>query len=338
MSKAKSKNKKWPAMIGAETPEALIETFLNNPKRLKSAEKYRSDLKLFARWLSKTVLGREIDSPAYVAECLITGQHGFAHTIVQRYCVEMQAQHRRHGSTIQRHLSAIRGLILAAKMLNVVTWSLEIRAPKTIQYADVIGASFETIVQMIKLARANVNNYLAARDSAILELMLTNGLRSCEVISLRLCDVDLKQGVLRILRKGATQRTPILIGESFQLLDSLKRWRRERGKSKGKLAFFCSGNARSKGKFEPLTHSGLYYMVKKYSAHPSIEEYVHPHGIRHTAITRAARHCNDIGELQQFSGHKDIRTVMIYWDLAKNASGLASAGISAEIEQALSRS
>jgi integrase/recombinase XerC len=78
-----------------------------------------------------------------------------------------------------------------------------------------------------------------------------------------------------------------------------------------------------------LTGAGLYKIVRSLGEDVGLK--TRPHGIRHATITQRIASGNDTPEVQDFSRHSDIKTLMIYNDLLENAAGRLSAMADSEI-------
>ena len=148
---------------------------------------------------------------------------------------------------------------------------------------------------------------LAFRDRALLELAYGAGLRVSEWISLGTRDVLLEDGLVRVFGKGSKERlVPIgrgAIGAVAVYLREL-RPRLEKGKGKGVLLL----NARG----EPLTRMGAWKLLRKYVERAGIEKRVTPHTLRHSFATHLLEGGADLRAVQEMLGHADISTTQIY--------------------------
>jgi integrase/recombinase XerD len=157
------------------------------------------------------------------------------------------------------------------------------------------------------LAAPTLDDPLAFRDRAMLELAYGAGLRVSEWITLGVKDVMLDQGLVRVFGKGSKERlVPIgrrAIAAVAVYLREL-RPRLERGAGKGILLL----NARGK----PLTRMGAWKLLRKYVERAGITKRVTPHTLRHTFATHLLEHGADLRAVQEMLGHADISTTQIY--------------------------
>jgi integrase/recombinase XerD len=157
------------------------------------------------------------------------------------------------------------------------------------------------------LASPQVDEPLAWRDRALLELAYGAGLRVSELCGLGLTDLLLTENLVRIFGKGGKERlVPIgrsLIGAVSVYLHT-KRPALDRGKSKGRVLL----NARG----EPLSRVGAWGVVKRASRRAGITKRVTPHTLRHSFATHLLEGGADLRAVQEMLGHADLSTTQIY--------------------------
>ncbi len=157
------------------------------------------------------------------------------------------------------------------------------------------------------LAAPTLDESLAFRDRALLELAYGAGLRVSEWITLGVRDVVLAEALVRVVGKGNKERlVPIgrpAIGAVAVYLREL-RPRLERGGGRGMLLL----NARG----EPLTRMGAWKVLRKYVVLAGITKRVTPHTLRHSFATHLLEGGADLRAVQDMLGHADISTTQIY--------------------------
>jgi integrase/recombinase XerD len=157
------------------------------------------------------------------------------------------------------------------------------------------------------LASPQVDEPLAWRDRALLELAYGAGLRVSELCGLRLTDLLLTENLVRIFGKGGKERL-VPIGRSVFGAVSVylhtKRPALDRGKSKGRVLL----NARG----EPLSRVGAWGVVKRASQRAGITKRVTPHTLRHSFATHLLEGGADLRAVQEMLGHADLSTTQIY--------------------------
>ncbi|MGH7663172.1 MAG: site-specific tyrosine recombinase XerD [Gemmatimonadaceae bacterium] len=165
-----------------------------------------------------------------------------------------------------------------------------------------------TVEEVTRLIAApGLEEPLAFRDRALLELAYGAGLRVSEWISLGVRDLLLEDRLVRVLGKGNRERlVPIgrsAIGAVAIYLREL-RPRLERGEGRGVLLLNARGN--------PLTRMGAWKILRKYVERAGIEKRVSPHTLRHSFATHLLEGGADLRAVQEMLGHADISTTQIY--------------------------
>lgn len=143
--------------------------------------------------------------------------------------------------------------------------------------------------------------FAAARkphDKLILNLMLTTGLRSRELLELRTGDIDFNRRVIRVRSaKYGKERLVTAPNDVFEMLD----------------AWIKLNDLKPKDKLFKLTYSALYKKLKKLARKAGIDPVkLRPHVLRHTFATLAIRRGMSLPSLQRLLGHSDIRTTQVY--------------------------
>jgi integrase/recombinase XerD len=157
------------------------------------------------------------------------------------------------------------------------------------------------------LAAPSLDDPLAFRDRALLELAYGAGLRVSEWITLSVRDVLFEEGLVRVFGKGSKERlVPIgrsAIGAVAIYLREL-RPRLEKGEGKGVLIL----NARGR----PLTRMGAWKILRNHVEKAQITKHVSPHTLRHSFATHLLEGGADLRAVQEMLGHADISTTQIY--------------------------
>jgi len=145
------------------------------------------------------------------------------------------------------------------------------------------------------------------RDRAILELFYSSGLRVSEMSALRLQQIDLDQGFIRIFGKGSKERI-VPVGERARvMIDRYLTAARPRFvKSKTGSAVFLSERGL------PISRKTIWVIVKRYAKRAGISQTVKPHLLRHSFATHLLTGGADLRAIQEMLGHADISTTQIY--------------------------
>ena len=255
--------------------DRAIDRFLAGPGLAESTRRaYASDLADFGAWLARS--GRSLDEvdvkalAEYTAE-LGRGNRGLA------------------PPTIARRLAAARSFIrftLGASRVPEIALPprRRRRLPDAPKLADVEAL----------LAAVEGDGPLAVRNTAILELTYSCGLRSAEVVGLRLADVDFDQEALHVLGKGGKERV-VPLGERAAYAVALYLQDVRPALARGANdALFLSVRGRA------LDTSVLRRLMRN------------PHRLRHAYATHLLEGGADLRTIQELLGHASLSTTQIY--------------------------
>lgn len=212
------------------------------------------------------------------------------------------------GSSIRRNISAIRTWFRVLMADGLVTKDPTDRLDSPQRWRTLPEVlSIDEVTRL--LAAPGLDERLAFRDRAMLELAYGAGLRVSEWIGLALKDVLLEEGLVRVFGKGSKERL-VPIGRSA--IGALAVYMRElrpvleRGEGKGKGILFLN----SRG--VPLSRMGAWKILRKYVELAGIDKPVSPHTLRHTFATHLLEGGADLRAVQEMLGHADISTTQIY--------------------------
>ena len=159
----------------------------------------------------------------------------------------------------------------------------------------------------------NTNDNIGFRDRTMLELIYACGMRVSELISLRLEQVELKQGWLRVIGKGNKERLVPIGDEALYWLDKyIREIRPEILKRKDQTSTEVFVSNRAKG----MTRQAFWYAIKKYAKIADIDDKLSPHTMRHAFATHLLNNGADLRVVQMLLGHSNLSTTQIYTHVA----------------------
>lgn len=227
------------------------------------------------------------------------------HQGVRRY-VAWRHRGGTSGRTLQRELSALRGLFryLLREGLVGHNPAVGVRTPKV---ARKLPATLEAD-QLCALLDHPDEDPLAVRDTAMIELFYSSGLRLAELVSLDVGTVDRRDGTLTVVGKGAKTRT-VPVGS--KACAALERWLAVRPTLVGadEPALFVSRRGR---RIHPRT---VQQRLARWAQVEGATRGVHPHLLRHSFATHLLESSGDLRAVQELLGHADIATTQIYTHL-----------------------
>ncbi|MGI9308484.1 MAG: site-specific tyrosine recombinase XerD [Gammaproteobacteria bacterium] len=162
------------------------------------------------------------------------------------------------------------------------------------------------------LGAPDVGDPLGHRDRTMLEVLYATGLRVSELINLRQSEINLNQGVLRIVGKGDRERL-IPIGEEAQS------WIREfiAGPRTEILLERQTDFLFPTRRGDRMTRQAFWHIIKRYAKVAEISSKMSPHTLRHAFATHLLNNGADLRVVQMLLGHTDLSTTQIYTHVAR---------------------
>ncbi len=220
--------------------------------------------------------------------------------------------HRHRGGasprTLARELSALRSLFeyLLREGAAGLNPARTVRPPKA---GKRLPNTFDAdqLVALID-AEAGDDDPLTLRDTAMVELFYSSGLRLAELIGVDTRDIDPEDATLTVVGKGAkTRRVPV----GSAALAAIQRWLRVRGllAGDGEPALFVS---RRGNRIHPRT---VQQRLREWAERRGAGRNLHPHLLRHSCASHLLESSGDLRAVQELLGHADISTTQVYTHL-----------------------
>ena len=152
------------------------------------------------------------------------------------------------------------------------------------------------------------------RDHAMLEVLYSCGLRVSELCSLKLSDLFLEEGFLRVLGKGSKQR---LVPMSPKAIRELNSWLAERSDidiRPGEEDYVFVSHRRGRH----LSRITVFHNLQCYAAQAGITKHISPHTLRHTFATHLLEGGANLRAIQCMLGHESIATTQLYTHLDRS--------------------
>lgn len=165
------------------------------------------------------------------------------------------------------------------------------------------------ITSSFSLLSSNFKIYEGTRDLAIIDLLISTGIRIGEICLIKLADINIKNKTLLIHGKGKKERLLFLSCEDT--IKNLKKWLDIRSNHQNNHLFLNRyGN--------PLTIHSIEDIFYKYRDLAKINPLATPHYLRHTFATNLLINGADIRSVQEILGHSNISTTEIYTEISLN--------------------
>ena len=267
---------------------ALLDAFcdalwLEDGLSKNTISSYRTDLEQLARFLKARVLEQAGEADLFAFLASRKGRASSAARRVStlkrfyRYCLR------------ERRIAADPTLKLDAPRRSP-------RFPKTLAEADVEAL----------LAAPEAATPLGLRDRAMLETLYATGLRVSELVALKVFEVNLEAGVVRVMGKGSKERL-VPLGE--EAVHWISKYLKERKGSADALFVTARGAG--------MTRQAFWHLVRRYGARAIPGKALSPHVLRHAFATHLINHGADLRVVQMLLGHADISTTQIYTHVAR---------------------
>lgn len=254
---------------------------------------YKNDLSQFMRFLRTN--HEEIDSWLEVTD-----------DVVQSY-VRFMKEQPYASSSVARKVAAIKSFfqhlaqqetIASDPTVNVDSPRVRKRLPRTLTIDD---------IDALLAAPSAEKTPKSLRDTALLRLLYATGMRVTEIVSLKVQDLDLDQGVLYCPGKDGQVRVLPFNGDTRDILASYLEHSRPRlAKNEDEEALFLNHRG------QQLTRQGLWLIIKAYARQVKLTGDVTPHTLRHSFAAHKLESGADLQRVQQLLGHANISTTQIY--------------------------
>jgi integrase/recombinase XerD len=162
------------------------------------------------------------------------------------------------------------------------------------------------------LAAPAVGDPLGHRDRTMLEVLYATGLRVSELVNLKLGQVNLNQGVLRIVGKGDRERLIPLGEEAVQWVQQFLQGPRVEILLERQTDYLFPTR-----RGDRMTRQAFWHIIKRYARKAGIDKELSPHTLRHAFATHLLNHGADLRVVQMLLGHSDLSTTQIYTHVAR---------------------
>ena len=147
------------------------------------------------------------------------------------------------------------------------------------------------------------------RDLSVIEMFFATGARVYEISNLKIQDIDLDNGIIKLFGKGSKERY-VQIG-SPEVLEVVKEYYRLNQQEIDKSGFFFVNRQGKR-----FSEQSIRRMIRKYSCQAGISIHITPHMFRHSVATYLLEEGVDIMYIQKILGHSSIKTTQIYLHIA----------------------
>ena len=284
----------------SDSDRQILDAFIDNiwiEKGLSqnTLDSYRSDLEQFSTWLEKNNLSYIKTSKKEILSYLsFLFQKGLG------------------SKTVARKLSSLKSFFryLVFKSIIPNDPSSEVETPKLLK--SIPKSISEKEVEAL-LAAPDEKTDIGLRDKTMIETLYSCGLRISELTNLELLNLNLRQGVIRVIGKGQKERLVPMGDQLIGLLELYISSSRKNllNKRHSDFLFLSTRGQR-------MTRQSFWHRIKHYCLVSSFEpDKISPHVLRHAFATHLLNNGADLRVVQLLLGHSDLNTTQIYTEVAR---------------------
>ena len=284
----------------SDSDRQILDAFIDNiwiEKGLSqnTLDSYRSDLEQFSSWLEKNNLSYINTSKKEILSYLsFLFQKGLG------------------SKTVARKLSSLKSFFryLVFKSIIPNDPSSEVETPKLLK--SIPKSISEKEVEAL-LAAPDEKTDIGLRDKTMIETLYSCGLRISELTNLELLNLNLRQGVIRVIGKGQKERLVPMGDQLIGLLELYISSSRKNllNKRHSDFLFLSTRGQR-------MTRQSFWHRIKHYCLASDFEpDKISPHVLRHAFATHLLNNGADLRVVQLLLGHSDLNTTQIYTEVAR---------------------
>ena len=274
--------------------EFIDRIWLEEGLARNTLDSYRQDLSQFAIWLEKDASKDLLEAEQFDIQRYLAFKFPISKPrSVSRLIASLRRLYR---------FSLRENRIAVDPTLQIESPKLPRSLPKSLSEDDVVAL----------LNAPNLNDSIGLRDRAMLEILYASGLRVSELVELKVTEVSLSEGVVRVTGKGSKTR---LVPMGEVAVDWISRYLNEARPAILEKRLSDSLFVTQRG--SSMTRQAFWYLIKRYALLAGIHKPMSPHVLRHAFATHLLNHGADLRVVQMLLGHSDISTTQIYTHVAR---------------------
>lgn len=227
---------------------------------------------------------------------------------MQEY-IDYLLEQGKSNSTISRCTASIKSFYryLVSKNFAKENIAEGIEAPKVDRKEPLILTSSE--IEKL-LEQPDLSELKGQRDKTMLEILYATGIRVTELISLRVEDVNLANGYIKVKKKNSERHIPLGKLSLKCLKEYMDKVRPLLIRTEEEKTLFINTNG------QKMTRQGYWKILKQYKEQAKIDKDITPHTIRHSFAVHMLQNGAEIKTVQELLGHTDVASTMMYTQMA----------------------
>ena len=211
--------------------------------------------------------------------------------------------------TISRSIASVKRLYKYLLSKNLVEENIveNIESPK-VDRKDLMILTQDEIEKLLE--QPDLSELKGQRDKAMLEVLYSTGIRVTELISLKLEDVNLTNGYIKVKKKNSERHIPLGNLSLKCLKEYINKVRPLLIRTEEEKTLFINTNG------QKMTRQGYWKILKQYKEQATIDKDITPHSIRHSFAVHMLQNGAEIKTVQELLGHTDIASTMMYTQIA----------------------
>ena len=227
---------------------------------------------------------------------------------MQEYVNHLLAEGKSN-STISRSTASIKSLYRYLLSKNLVEENIaeNIESPKVDRKEPMVLTASE--IERL-LEQPDLSELKGQRDKAMLEVLYATGIRVTELVSLKVDDVNLTNGYIRVKKKNSERHIPLGNLALKCLKEYINKVRPLLIRTEEEKTLFINTNG------QKMTRQGYWKILKQYKEQAKIDKDITPHTIRHSFAVHMLQNGAEIKTVQELLGHTDVASTMMYTQMA----------------------
>jgi integrase/recombinase XerC len=214
-------------------------------------------------------------------------------------------------ATIARKLATLRSFYKFLVKRNQVTSNpvVAVRTPKQDKKLPRF-LEYEEVKKLLDTPPQD--NWLGARDRAILETLYSTGIRVSELVALNMDDIDFLGEIVHIRGKGKKERIAPIGSSALQVIQHYMEFRNKRAQNNGNFdtrVLFVNKHGKR------LSTRSVRRKMDKYLKMAGLDPAISPHTLRHSFATHMLNNGADLRSVQELLGHQSLSTTQVYTHL-----------------------